>query len=98
MGNTQAAHCLLRAAVEKSLRISIFSGDAGYRGTAVDFVEQALGLKMHISERIQDIFAVLPIRWIVERTFAWLGNFRRDCPRIMIFGLVALRTWYVSPC
>ena len=22
-------------------------------------------------------FAVLPIRWIVERTFAWLGNFRR---------------------
>lgn len=46
-------------------------------GTAVDFVEQALGLKMHISKRIQNIFAVLPIRWIVERNFAWLGNFRR---------------------
>ena len=67
----------MRAAVEKSPRISIFSGDAGYRGTAVDFVEQVLGLKMPISKRIQDIFAVLPIRWIVERTFAWLGNFRR---------------------
>ena len=46
-------------------------------GTAVDFVEQALGMKIHISKRIQNIFAVLPIRWIVERTFAWLGNFRR---------------------
>ncbi|MSU71707.1 MAG: hypothetical protein EXS43_05120 [Opitutus sp.] len=22
-------------------------------------------------------FVVLPKRWIVERTFAWLGNFRR---------------------
>lgn len=32
---------------------------------------------MHISEKIQDGFAVLPKRWIVERTFAWLGTFRR---------------------
>ncbi|WP_430232145.1 transposase [Nitrosomonas communis] len=75
--DTKAAHSVLRAAVEKSPRMSAFSADAGYRGTAVDFVEQTLGLKMHISERIQDVFAVLPIRWIVERTFAWLGNFRR---------------------
>ena len=22
-------------------------------------------------------FAVLPRRWVVERTFAWLGNYRR---------------------
>ena len=26
---------------------------------------------------IKDEFAVLPIRWIVERTFAWLGHYRR---------------------
>ncbi|MCB1984009.1 MAG: transposase [Nitrosomonas sp.] len=32
---------------------------------------------MHISKKIKDAFAVLPVRWIVERTFAWLGNFRR---------------------
>ena len=38
--------------------------------TTVDFVEQVLGLEMDISERIQDVFAVLLIRWIVERTFA----------------------------
>ena len=47
-------------------RISAFSGDAGYRGTTVDFIEQVPGLEMRISERNQDIFAVLPIRWIVE--------------------------------
>lgn len=34
-------------------------------------------LKLHISKRIKDEFAILPKRWIVERTFAWLGNFRR---------------------
>ena len=49
----------------------------GYRGTTVDFVEQRLGLACHISTKIKDTFAVLPKRWIVERTFAWLGNFRR---------------------
>ena len=40
-------------------------------------MEQELGLKLHISKKIKDTFAVLPIRWIVERTFAWLGNYRR---------------------
>ncbi|MDB6136133.1 MAG: transposase [Verrucomicrobiales bacterium] len=34
------------------------------------------GLPVHISERIQDGFAVLPRRWVVERTFAW-GNGQR---------------------
>jgi putative transposase len=48
--------------------------EAGYRGTAVEFVETALGLKLHISQRIKDAFAVLPTRWIVERTFTWLGT------------------------
>jgi putative transposase len=36
-----------------------------------------LGLKLHISQKIKDVFAILPKRWIVERTFAWLGNYRR---------------------
>ncbi|WP_218147883.1 transposase [Nitrosomonas sp. Nm166] len=48
--DTKAAHFVLHAAVEKSPRISIFSGNAGYRGTAVDFVEQVPDLKMHISK------------------------------------------------
>lgn len=39
--------------------------------------QQQLGLACHISTKIEDTFAVLPKRWIVERTFAWLGNFRR---------------------
>jgi putative transposase len=57
--------------------LEAFSGDAGYRGTAVEFVETALQLKLHISQKIKDAFAVIPKRWVVERTFAWLGNYRR---------------------
>ena len=41
------------------------------------FVEETLELKLHISKKIKDTFAVLPMRWVVERTFAWLGNYRR---------------------
>ena len=75
--DTKGGCDVLKAAAEKYPTLEAFSGDAGYRGTAVEFVEDTLKLKLHISERVKDTFAVLPIRWIVERTFAWLGNFRR---------------------
>jgi putative transposase len=68
---------VLRRAAEKHPGIEAFSGDGGYRGTAVRYVDEQLGLVLHIAERIVDGFAVLPKRWIVERTFAWLGAFRR---------------------
>ncbi|ESS71463.1 transposase [Methyloglobulus morosus KoM1] len=66
---------MLKAVAAKYASLEAFSGDAGYRGTAVEFVETALKLKLHISQKTKDAFAVLPKRWIVERTFAWLGNY-----------------------
>ena len=51
--------------------------DAGYRGTFVDYVNETWGKEVHISEKIKDGFAVLPKRWVVERTFAWLNGNRR---------------------
>jgi putative transposase len=77
LSDTKTGCEVLKGAAQKYTRIEAFSGDEGYRGTAVDFVEKELGLQLHISKKIKDAFAVLPIRWIVERTFAWLGNFRR---------------------
>lgn len=77
LADTKSGCNVLKAATEKHGSLEAFSGDDGYRGSAVEFVEKVLGLKLHISKKIKDTFAVLPIRWIVERTFAWLGNFRR---------------------
>lgn len=75
--DTKSGCDVLKAAADKHASLEAFSGDAGYRGTAVEFVETALKLKLHISQKIKDAFAVIPKRWVVERTFAWLGNYRR---------------------
>ncbi len=68
---------VLPAAADKYPRLQAFSGDEAYRGTAVEFVEQTWALKLHLSKKIKDGFAVLPIPWIGEQTFAGLGNYRR---------------------
>ncbi len=68
---------MLQRTAEKYSSLQAFCGDAGYRGTAVTFVEQTLGLILHSVTKLGQGFTVLPKRWIVERTLAWLGGFRR---------------------
>jgi putative transposase len=57
--------------------------DGGYAGDKLrGWMQQRFGtrpLRMEIVRRSdgQKGFAVLPRRWVVERTFAWLHNFRR---------------------
>lgn len=75
--DTKAACDVFNAASKKYPSITAYSADAGYCGTAVNHVDNKMKLKLHISKRIKDEFAILPKRWIVERTFAWLGNFWR---------------------
>lgn len=63
-------------------RIKIFFADGGYAGALVIWVEErfkALGAKLSIVKRSDKVqgFKILPKRWIVERTFAWLGFQRR---------------------
>ncbi len=87
--DTKGGGDVLRAAVAKHPTLRAFSGDEGYRGTAVRFVEDTLGLKLHISKKIKDAFAILPMRWVVERTFAWLGHYRRLSKDYEILTLTA---------
>ena len=44
--DTKAGCDVLKSAVEKYPTFEAFSGDAGYRGTAVEFVENTLQLKL----------------------------------------------------
>jgi putative transposase len=56
----------------KYLSIKGGCGDAGYRGTFVEFVWVKYGELVAISEKIKSkVWQVLPWRWCVERTFAW---------------------------
>ncbi|EGV29736.1 transposase IS4 family protein [Thiorhodococcus drewsii AZ1] len=52
--DTVAACPVLERAAEKHPTIKAFSGDAGYRGTAVKYVYETLGLELHISEKLNN--------------------------------------------
>lgn len=53
--------------------------DGGYRGEVIEWVKARFRYCLEVvlrSDKKQG-FVVLPKRWIVERTFAWLSNHRR---------------------
>jgi putative transposase len=60
-------------------RLKLVWADGGYAGQLVDWVQNTCGWLLEIVKRNADMigFQVLPRRWVVERTFAWLGRFRR---------------------
>ena len=75
--DTKAGPVVFAQAAKKYRSIKAFSADLGYRGTSHNYVENSLNLILNISKKISKSFSVIPDRWIVERTFAWIGNFRR---------------------
>lgn len=60
-------------------RLKLIWADGGYAGKLVDWTRKNLHRTLEIVKRSDDVkgFAVLPKRWIVERTFGWLGRYRR---------------------
>lgn len=53
--------------------------DGGYAGQLIAWVREQLDATLEIVERdpSQKGFHLLPRRWVVERTFAWLDRYRR---------------------
>ncbi|SDG04403.1 Transposase [Lentzea fradiae] len=62
-------------------RVRLVWADGGYTGTLLDWARKTLALTVEIVKR-PDLphFTVLPRRWVVERTLAWITNHRR-CAR-----------------
>ena len=59
-------------------RLKVIWADGGYAGRFVDWAIGWYGRVIEIVKRSDaHSFVVLPKRWIVERTFAWLGKYRR---------------------
>ena len=67
----------LRWVLKKYPTLQGVCADAGYRKTFEEFVQNLLKKTVEISARITPGWAILPKRWVVERTFAWLNHFRR---------------------
>jgi len=60
-------------------RLKLIWADGGYAGRFVEEAKLIYGRIIEIVKRSDDVtgFKVLPKRWIVERTFSWLGKYRR---------------------
>jgi putative transposase len=60
-------------------RLSHVWADGSYAGSFVEWAEETLGWVIEIVSKPkgQKGFAVLPRRWVVERTLAWCGKYRQ---------------------
>lgn len=60
-------------------RLKLIWADQMYEGSAVLWARAIGNWTLRIVRRVagQKGFAVLPRRWVVERTFGWLGRYRR---------------------
>lgn len=74
-----AAPEVLTQAKAKSSRLKLVWADGRYRGPIVQTAAQALDLTIAVVSPPpgQKGFQVLPRRWVIERTFAWLDRYRR---------------------
>lgn len=75
----EAARTLLARLRERFWRLTLVWADGGYTGRLVDLAARTWRIALTVVERGADTsgFAVLPKRWLVERTFAWLMRSRR---------------------
>ncbi len=64
---------------EQSSTITRVRADGGYAGRLVTFAHKVLAMTVQIVKRTDDLagFHVLPRRWVVERTLAWISKHRR---------------------
>lgn len=58
-------------------RLRIIRVDSAYAGQLVEWVRKLCGWTLEVIRRTSRGFVVLPKRWVVERTFAWLYKYRR---------------------
>ena len=73
----KAGGAVARGAYAKYPTLMGICGDAAYRKTFEEEMKE-LGLTVDIIERLQCMgWTILPKRWRVERTFAWMGGSRR---------------------
>ena len=61
-------------------RLKLIWADGAYEDIA-PYVRQQFGWRLEVVRRAPDAkgFVVLPRRWVVERSFGWLGRYRRLC-------------------
>jgi putative transposase len=76
----QGAEWLISTLGQRFPRLELIWVDGGFDGQAfLQHIQDAYGLTLEVVKRPEGSqgFVALPRRWVVERTFAWLGNYPR---------------------
>jgi transposase len=78
----QAAVSLLAAVRARFFRLTLVWADGGYTGRLIEYAHKAWRIALTVIKRGDDTcgFVVLPKRWLVERTLAWLMRSLEDHP------------------
>jgi putative transposase len=73
------AKLVLEKAKQCFSRLKLIWADAAYGGKLIDWVKETCQWILEIVKRNDDVkgFQVLPRRWVVERTLAWISRYRR---------------------
>lgn len=78
--DSKSAYALVALLVTAYPWIKRIYADRGYRGNFIDEVKKNFGIDVEITHsNYSGVFVPAKKRWVVERTFAWLDNFRRLC-------------------
>jgi putative transposase len=79
---TFAPEVLARLTAEHRTRLEVLWADSKYHNHRLEgwLVESAAGYRIEVVRRPpgSEGYVRLPRRWVVERTFAWLGRYRRN--------------------
>ena len=76
--DSQGAYPLLKKTFEIVPTLRMMWADQGYQGEELaTWVKDTFGCELEIVKKTTKGFKVLPRRWVVERTFAWLSRYRR---------------------
>lgn len=78
VSDNQVAIELLNEVFNWQITIQLVCADAGYGGKLGDWLYLTHQCQLDIAPPFgQSGFVVVPLRWVVERTFSWFGWFRR---------------------
>lgn len=59
-------------------RLSKIWADSGYSGQdMINHVQRSAKIQLDITKRSEQQFEVIPRRWVVERSIAWINRYRR---------------------
>ena len=76
-GAKEVFDCLYELRFDEN-RLEKILADGGYQGDIAEYLKEKMKIPLEIVKRSDSgCWQVIPKRWIVERTFAWLLNFRR---------------------